>query len=179
MATTANYGWPTPDDTDFVRDGAEAIRDLGSAIDGTLVGIGQNLVHVQPAGGSFSTSTNAFVDVPDYELTITPTSDSAKILLFVNISAARLAGTATVRFRVIADEGPSPVEGTQKLWKDPQASSPERHDFGVSAVALHAPGTTDPVTYKVQVFVDSGVSAAVFRTDTSTASTITAIQVAA
>ena len=36
MATTTNYGWDTPDDTDYVKDGASAIRTLGSAIDSTL-----------------------------------------------------------------------------------------------------------------------------------------------
>jgi hypothetical protein len=29
MATTTNYGWETPDDTDLVKDGAAAIRTLG------------------------------------------------------------------------------------------------------------------------------------------------------
>jgi len=37
MATTTNYGWETPDDTDLVKDGAAAIRTLGSAIDTSLV----------------------------------------------------------------------------------------------------------------------------------------------
>lgn len=36
MATTTNYGWETPDDTDLVKDGAAAIRTLGSAIDTTM-----------------------------------------------------------------------------------------------------------------------------------------------
>jgi hypothetical protein len=35
MATTTNYGWTTPDDTDLVKDGAAAIRTLGSSIDTT------------------------------------------------------------------------------------------------------------------------------------------------
>ncbi len=35
MATTTNYSWATPDDTDLVKDGASAIRTLGSAIDAT------------------------------------------------------------------------------------------------------------------------------------------------
>ena len=35
MATTTNYGWDTPDDTDLVKDGAAAIRTLGSSIDTT------------------------------------------------------------------------------------------------------------------------------------------------
>lgn len=33
MATTTNYGWTTPDDTSLVKDGAAAIRSLGSAVD--------------------------------------------------------------------------------------------------------------------------------------------------
>lgn len=35
MATTTNYGWVTPDDTDLVKDGAAAIRTLGSSADTT------------------------------------------------------------------------------------------------------------------------------------------------
>lgn len=37
MATTTNFGWTTPDDTSLVKDGAAAIRSLGSAIDTSLV----------------------------------------------------------------------------------------------------------------------------------------------
>ena len=36
MATTTNYGWTTPDNTAYVKDGASAIRTLGSSIDTTL-----------------------------------------------------------------------------------------------------------------------------------------------
>ena len=36
MASTTNYGWTTPNDTDLVKDGASAIRTLGSSIDTTV-----------------------------------------------------------------------------------------------------------------------------------------------
>lgn len=36
MATTTNYGWETPDDTDLVKDGASAMRTLGQSIDTTF-----------------------------------------------------------------------------------------------------------------------------------------------
>ena len=36
MATTTNYGWTTPDDTALVKDGASAIRTLGSSVDTTV-----------------------------------------------------------------------------------------------------------------------------------------------
>ena len=34
--TTPEFGWPLPSDTDPVKDGAAAIRDLGNAIEDTL-----------------------------------------------------------------------------------------------------------------------------------------------
>jgi hypothetical protein len=36
MATTTNYSWSTPDDTALVKDGAAAIRTLGSSADTTV-----------------------------------------------------------------------------------------------------------------------------------------------
>lgn len=36
MATTTNFGWTTPDDTALVKDGASAIRTLGSSIDTSM-----------------------------------------------------------------------------------------------------------------------------------------------
>jgi hypothetical protein len=37
MATTTNFGWTTPDNTALVKDGASAIRTLGSSIDTSFV----------------------------------------------------------------------------------------------------------------------------------------------
>jgi hypothetical protein len=36
MATSPNYGWPEPDDTSLVKNGALAMRTLGNAIDSTM-----------------------------------------------------------------------------------------------------------------------------------------------
>ena len=36
MATTTNYAWTTPDDSSLVKDGASAIRALGTAIDTSM-----------------------------------------------------------------------------------------------------------------------------------------------
>ena len=36
MASTTNFNWSTPDDTSLVKDGAAAIRTLGSSIDTTM-----------------------------------------------------------------------------------------------------------------------------------------------
>ena len=48
MATSPNYGWVEPDDSDFVKDGAAAMRDLGDDIDSTVYSIDlkvQALIH--------------------------------------------------------------------------------------------------------------------------------------
>jgi hypothetical protein len=42
MAVTPNYSWPVPVATDYVKDGWEAISDLGNAIDTTVAGLGSS-----------------------------------------------------------------------------------------------------------------------------------------
>jgi hypothetical protein len=46
MATTTNYAWDTPDDTDLVKDGAAAIRTLGSSVDSTVYSLDQDNVKI-------------------------------------------------------------------------------------------------------------------------------------
>lgn len=36
MATSPNYGWAEPNDSDYVKNGALAMRTLGNAIDATV-----------------------------------------------------------------------------------------------------------------------------------------------
>lgn len=65
MATTTNYGWTTPDNTAYVKDGASAIRSLGSSIDTTSATTnlaGLVLIKTQTIGSGVSsvTVTGAF-----------------------------------------------------------------------------------------------------------------------
>jgi hypothetical protein len=64
MANTTNFGWETPDDTDLVKDGAAAIRTLGSAIDTSLVDLkggttGQVLAKASNTDMDFTWATDA------------------------------------------------------------------------------------------------------------------------
>jgi hypothetical protein len=36
MATSTNYGWTQPDDADYLKEGADAIRVVTNAIDATV-----------------------------------------------------------------------------------------------------------------------------------------------
>jgi hypothetical protein len=58
MATTTNYGWDTPDDTDLVKDGAAAIRTLGSSIDTTTKNLNPETTLGDIAYRSATSNTN-------------------------------------------------------------------------------------------------------------------------
>ena len=60
MAVTPNYSWPVPVNTDLVKDGAEAIKDLGDAIDATVFGLPSGaltLVKTQVIGSAVTSVT--------------------------------------------------------------------------------------------------------------------------
>jgi hypothetical protein len=42
MALSPNYSFPEPDDSDFVKNGADAMRDLGDAVDLAMYKIENN-----------------------------------------------------------------------------------------------------------------------------------------
>ena len=56
MGSTSKYSWPTPEQTDLVKDGWDAIKDLGDAADTTVKAVadGRGLVHINT-----TTSTSA------------------------------------------------------------------------------------------------------------------------
>jgi len=61
MAVTPNYGWPVPVATDLVKDGYEAIADLGDAIDATVFGLpasGMSLINTTTLSAVSSQSFN-------------------------------------------------------------------------------------------------------------------------
>jgi hypothetical protein len=60
MATTPNFGWPTPDDTDQLSDGAAAIRGLGDAIDVSVTAQGTAIAgKVSKAGDTMTGGLDA------------------------------------------------------------------------------------------------------------------------
>jgi hypothetical protein len=64
MATTTNYGWTTPDNTAYVKDGASAIRTLGSSVDTTLNSVtsGKNVGMVHLNTTTFTGASTVAVD---------------------------------------------------------------------------------------------------------------------
>lgn len=68
MATTTNFGWTTPNNTDLVKDGASAIRTLGNGVDTSFVYLkggttGQILSKTSATDLAFTWITNDVGDI--------------------------------------------------------------------------------------------------------------------
>ena len=97
MATTINFGWETPDDTDLVKDGAAAIRTLGQAIDTSMADLeggttGQVLSKASNADMDFTWVTsddanaiqNAIVDAKGDLISATAADTPARLAVGTN-----------------------------------------------------------------------------------------------
>jgi hypothetical protein len=73
MATTTNYGWTTPNDTDLVKDGAAAIRTLGSSVDTTTKALNPSttLGDVEYRSATANTNTRLGIGTTGQVLTVT------------------------------------------------------------------------------------------------------------
>jgi hypothetical protein len=72
MATTTNYGWTTPDNTALVKDGALAIRTLGSSIDTTTKALNPSttLGDIEYRSATANTNTRLAVGTTGQILTV-------------------------------------------------------------------------------------------------------------
>jgi hypothetical protein len=97
MATTTNYGWTTPDDTALVKDGASAIRTLGSSIDTSL-----NTALGTKKAGLVLLNTTSFSAVSSQSINSVFTSTYDNYLVQVTITAVATATDTDVYFRLRA-----------------------------------------------------------------------------
>jgi len=72
MASTTNYSWSTPDDTGLVKDGAAAIRSLGTAIDTTTKNLNPSttLGDIEYRSSSANTNTRLAIGSTGQVLTV-------------------------------------------------------------------------------------------------------------
>ena len=157
MATTTNYGWTTPDNTGYVKDGALAIRTLGNAIDTTLFGIPKGGQGVQATTTTATTTTSgSFVDATNLTASITPTKSTSKILVTINFSGY-VEGDPTYlpkgQYQIIrgstAIYGPLDVANYLVLASGTTAASIVLMPMSLSY--LDSPATTSATTYKLQL----------------------------
>lgn len=127
MATTTNYGWETPDNTNLVRDGAEAIRDLGEAIDNTVylnseLGSGLTLISTTTFSGAATLTVNNV---------FTSTFDNYSIIL----NGFKIASQAAGRMRLTIAGTPT---STNNYFTAIQSIGYNGVSFGVGVSAVNA-----------------------------------------
>jgi hypothetical protein len=107
MANTTNYNWETPDDTDLVKDGAAAIRTLGSSIDTTTKNLNPETTtgDIAYRSATANTNTRLAIGTTGQVLTVaagvpswaTPTTgDIEGVTAGVGISGGGISGTVTI-----------------------------------------------------------------------------------
>jgi hypothetical protein len=226
MATTTNYGWTTPDNTALVKDGALAIRTLGSSVDtttkalnpsttlgdieyrsatantNTRLGIGSTGQVLTVAGGvpTWSApagggkvlqvlqqeySTSVFVNTATYtdtglSLSITPSSATSKILIFVNSNfvITRSGSYANHQIKIVRNS----TDVYEQLNAGYiYAASANPNLGGVCALTyLDSPATTSAITYKVQGKPSTVSPGDVeYQADSTKKSTITLMEIGA
>jgi hypothetical protein len=191
MAVTPNYSWPVPVNTDLVKDGADAIKDLGDAIDATVFGLGMGAVlQVKSVTKTttFSTTSTSFVDITDLTLTITPTSASNLILVMVQISGIGedVSDGGTVGFQIIRGATAIGINTNSSDATSRFTGMLSQRNLGPSTGALFnaganhldSPATTSATTYKIQGRTAAGTLRINFSGDNAGAvSTLTLMEV--
>ena len=117
MATTTNYGWTTPDDTALVKDGAAAIRTLGSSVDTTTKALNPSttLGDIEYRSSTANTNTRLPIGSTGQILTVsggvpawaTPAGSNANYSL-LNTGGTSLTGATTITV--------SGISGMSKLF---------------------------------------------------------------
>jgi hypothetical protein len=118
MPNTTNYSFPTPADTDLVKNGADAIRDLGDAVDTAM----NTALGTKKAGmvllSSLTFSAVASQSVNDVFST---TYDNYKIL--INTTDSNVNGSIAMRMRVSGADNTNNEYTRMRLYFDTGNSS--------------------------------------------------------
>jgi len=174
--TTTNFGWDIPQSTDLVKDGATAIAALGQDIDTAFVDLkggttdqvlaknsNTDLDYKWVASGSSkvvqivaaTTSTNTASSSTSYAdttltATITPTSASNKVLVFVNQAGmSKGLGNSQNAGDIKLVRGATDIMDFA-LNQNYTGTAIEMVTNGASGVILDTPATTSATTYKTQ-----------------------------
>ena len=157
-------------------------------------GIGSNVVQTVKTD-TFSRNSSTFGDVTGMSVTITPSSDTSKILIIVAASiglAASNEASVTIRLSgggtttsLVGDAEGSRFRATHAYTDRTSTNwASDRSQTEMTIVYLDSPNTTSPVTYNLQMATNNTGWLNRSGNDTDggrgarTASTITAIEVA-
>lgn len=206
MATTTNFGWETPDDTDLVKDGAAAIRTALGGVDTSFVdlkggttgqilskasGTDLDFTWTSPGGGGkvlqvvnatyatqVSSATSTLVDT-GLTATITPSATTSKILVLITQNGvSKDTGDTSVDLRLFRN-GSQILLITDSAGKTDNTNTSDVGTVGTSY--LDSPSSTSALTYKTQFASQANRSRALVQYGRSVASTsmITLLEIGA
>ncbi len=97
MATTTNYSWTTPDDTGLVKDGAAAIRTLGSSIDTTTKALNPSttLGDLEYRSSTANTNTRLALGTAGQRLTVNSAGNAPEWQTPIEIESSGFTDTLT------------------------------------------------------------------------------------
>jgi hypothetical protein len=182
MATTTNYSWATPDDTALVKDGAAAIRSLGTSIDTTTKNLNPSttLGDIEYRSSTANTNTRLGVGTTGQVLTVaggvpswaTPTTgDIEGVTAGTGISGGGTSGTVTITNSMATE-----IAAAGDIIIGTGSGTFDNLPIGTTGQLLTADTTVSP--YKVKWATPSGsspasASATVSTTETTTSNTFT------
>ena len=148
----------------FVELEAPAVApDAALVLPSTFAGIGSNVVQTVKTDTASASSTS-FIDIDGLSATITPSSDTSKILVIANLNGSareevyfRLNGGGSDAYVGDADGSRASV-ATGIFRRDGGSWDFRRSSVEFSMVYLASPGVTSPVTFSVQWRVNSSTA---------------------
>lgn len=111
MATTTNFGWETPDDTDLVKDGAAAMRTLGNSIDASFVDL---------KGG---TSGQVLTKASGTDLDYTWTTPEIGDITAITVTSPITGGGTTGSVGIAIQDATTSVKGAVQLTDSTSSTS--------------------------------------------------------
>jgi hypothetical protein len=128
MATTTNYGWTTPDDTALVKDGAAAIRTLGSSVDTTTKALNPSttLGDIEYRSSTANTNTRLPIGTSGQALTVVAGAPSwaaspTSVLTTTGDTLYASAANTLARLGIGSSGNVLTVSGGVPTWAAPSA----------------------------------------------------------
>jgi len=187
--TGAPWNIPYAEPTDLVRDWPALSEDVADAVADALdsvvtAGIGSNVVQTV-LDSAFSTSTTgSYVAVTGLTVTITPTSNTSKVAVFLSTHFGSSSTSSDLSYRLV--RGSTPIAqssfGTSAVTTGSTFFTNIDMINPASMVFLDSPGTDTATTYSVEIRAFDGTSYVNRRgrdTAFGTISTLTAVEVEA
>jgi hypothetical protein len=188
--TGAPWNIPYVENADLVSDWPADSLLVANAVAAGLsaaqnAGIGSNVVQATKVD-AFTTASTSFTDLTGLSVTITPTSNTSKILLLVQLSYSHSTTNQPTRFNLVRDSTDlfQSTDGTVRnaTLNGVNFAMGNTHVAFGSITFLDSPATTSATTYKIQTTTTSGivyVNRNGAATNDGSTSSITAIEVAA